>query len=429
LAVVGFLTKFTVIPMYRTDVVVIGAGQAGLAMSRCLSDWGIAHIVLEQGRIGERWRSGTWDSLRLLTPNWMTRLPGWRYRGADPDGFMRKDDVTSFLESYAASFAAPIAAETTVLSVSSNDSGYRVTTTRGEWHALAVVVATGECQASAVPCFAEQLSPAIHQVTADSYKRPDALPPGGVLVIGASASGLQLADEIYRSGRPVTLSVGRHTRLPRRYRGHDIMAWMDAVGVFDKRAEDVPDLEAARRQPSLQLVGRPDGRPINLSGLRDSGIRLVGRTAAMQGTSVCFAGDLAATTEAAERKLLRLLERIDGFVTANGMSQLIDAPDPPVSAVLDVGSTEIDLKASGIETVVWATGYRRSYPWLRVPVLGHNGEIEHQGGMTRSLGLYVLGLRFLRRRKSNFIDGVGQDAAALAQHIALHLRAANPLAA
>jgi len=408
--------------MQRTDAVVIGAGQAGLAMSHCLTRLGIDHVVLERGRIAERWRSATWDSLRLLTPNWMSRLPGWIYAGRDPDGFMGRDDLVGHLGAYAGSFAAPVECGTAVHSVRLAGGAYRVDTSRGDWQARAVIIATGECQHPQIPAMARRLAPDVLQVTLPDYRCPDALPPGGVLVVGASASGAQLADEIQASGRPVTLAVGRHTRMPRRYRGHDIMTWMDLAGIFDDRAGAVADIERARCQPSLQLVGSAEGRAVDLPALRGRGVRLTGRLAAIEGRSIRFAGDLAATTAHAEQKLSRLLARIDAFIAGNDLAGRAQAPEPLSPALLDEPPLQIDTDGSGIRTVVWATGYRREYPWLEAPVLDERGEIVHDGGVTPSPGLYVLGLRFLRRRKSNFIDGVGRDAGELAVHIAAQLR-------
>ena len=402
--------------MKRTDTIIIGGGQAGLAMSRCLTGHGIDHVVLERGRVAERWRTERWDSLRLLSPKWHMRLPGFRYEGSDPHGFMTMPEVISYFERYAKSFSAPVQDETTVLSVRKADGGYRVRTDQGDWEAPNVVVATGHCDMPFVPEIAEGLSPSVHQVVPSGYRNPDQLPDGGVLVVGASASGIQLAQEIHRSGRPVTLAVGRHTRMPRRYRGRDIAWWLECVGILEERAEDAFDIHSARQQPSLQLVGTPDHRTIDLGVLQDEGVRLIGRAEAAGGRRICFRNDLEKTMAAAEHKLDRVLGRIDTFVDETLMGAT--APDRAVPIQVRQSPTELDLKGAGINTVLWATGYRRRYPWLNVPVLDIRGELIHRGGVTPSAGLYVLGLNFLRRRKSSFIDGVGDDARALAEHIA-----------
>jgi putative flavoprotein involved in K+ transport len=411
--------------MRRTEAVVIGGGQAGLAMSRCLAQTGVDHVVLERGRVAERWRSERWDSLRLLTPNWQTRLPGFRYEGPEPDGYMRMPEVVDFLEGYARSFDAPVEEGTTVLAVEAEDDGYRVTTDRGTWSASSIVIATGYCDTPLVPPFAGRLSGDIAQVVPTRYRHPGQIPEGGVLVVGASASGVQLADEIHASGRPVTLAVGRHTRLPRVYRGRDILWWLDATGIFDESTRDVADLAASRRQPSLQLVGRPDRATLDLRALQDRGVRLVGRSVGVDGDRVLFADDLVAHTAAADARLARLLQRIDIFAARTGLDAEVGPPEP-FQPFLWPGPAPagIDLRAEGIRTVVWATGFRRSYPWLKVPVLDARGEIRHEGGVTPRPGLYVIGLYFLRHRKSSFIDGVGRDAMDLTAHLADHLRRA-----
>jgi putative flavoprotein involved in K+ transport len=392
-------------------------------MSRCLSDRAIDHVILERGRLAERWRSERWDSLRLLTPNWQSRLPGWSYQGTDPDGYMTMPEIINYLEGYARSFAAPVQHETSVLGVEGVEDGYRIETNRGSWRANNVVIATGYCDVPFVPEMAGRLPNDILQMTPTRYRNPGQLPHGGVLVVGASATGIQLADEISSSGRPVTLAVGRHTRLPRSYRGKDIMWWLDAMGVFDEKLDQVFDVDISRRQPSLQLVGRRDRSPLDLMSLEKTGVRLLGRALGVEGSQFSFADDLIAYTAAADVKLARLLARIDEFSLEAGLAGEVGDAEPftpfhwPAEA-----STTIDLRLAGINTVLWATGFRRSYPWLKVPILDERGELRHRGGITPAPGLYVLGLQFLRRRKSVFIDGVGDDANELAEHIASRLR-------
>ena len=417
--------------MQRSDVVIIGAGQAGLAMSYCLRQLGIDHVLLERGGVAERWRSEAWDSLRLLTPNWMTRLPGATFAGQDPDGFMPARALADHLGAYAASFGAPVACATAVESVRLTNGGYHVTTSGGEWRARAVVIATGDCQRPLIPPIARGLPPDVLQMSPAGYRNPAALPAGDVLVVGASASGVQIADEIRACGREVVLAVGRHTRVPRRYRDHDIMAWMDSVGILARRAETVPDLARARRQPSLQLLGGPDGRAVDLPALRARGVRLAGRVAAIDGRSIHFADDLAATTREADAKMERLLAAIDRFAApvVGALAGARAAAERPASSVVEQPTRRVEAGPGGIRTVIWATGYRRDYPWLDVPVRDPHGEIAHAGGITPAPGLYVLGLRFLRRRNSSFIDGVGRDAEEIGDHIALHLRLRRRFAA
>jgi putative flavoprotein involved in K+ transport len=412
--------------MHYVPAIIIGAGQAGLAMSHCLGRRRIDHIVLERGQIGERWRSERWDTLRLLTPNWMSRLPGWSYHGEDPDGFMTAPEFVGYLEAYAAASRAPVLAGAGVISVRPSSHGYRVETSRGVWEARAVVIATGYCDVPRVPALAQRLPRWIHQISPSEYRNPAQLRDGAVLVVGASATGVQLAAEIRRSGRKVAISVGSHTRLPRSYRGRDTWWWLEQTGLLDETTAEVSDLQRARAQPSFQLVGGADGRTLDLGTLRNMGVRIVGRTIGAAGTTLCLRDDLAETTGAAQAALERLLQRIDIVADGAGAPPAADA-----ACVLDLGSspTALDLRSEGIRTVLWATGYGRNYSWLRVPVLDETGEVLHDGGVTRSPGLYVLGLNFMRRRRSHFIDGVGLDAEDLAQHIDCYLSRSHRAAA
>ncbi|MCB1008998.1 MAG: NAD(P)-binding domain-containing protein [Acidobacteria bacterium] len=405
--------------MKSIDTIVIGGSQAGLAMSRSLLDRGVEHVVLERGRIGERWRTERWNSLRLLTPNWMSRLPGYHYEGDDPHGFMTKDELVGYLEGYARSFSAPVEEATAVVAVEPGPGGgFVVRTDRGDWSARRVVVATGHSDVPAVPRFARSLPDSVCQVVTTRYKEPADLPEGGVLVVGASATGVQLAEELHRSGRPVTLAVGKHTRLPRRYRGRDILHWFDAMGILDERANQVHDLAASLRQPSFQLVGRPDGATLDLGVLQSLGVRLVGTAIDVEEGVVELCDDLQASTLKADAKLVRLLDRIDAFVRRAGLEHEV-LPAEPLAPVHPAPTPKtLDLAAAGISTVLWATGFRRNYDWLRLPVLDRRGDIRHDGGVTPIPGLYVLGMRFQTRRNSSFLDGVGADAQAVADHLA-----------
>jgi putative flavoprotein involved in K+ transport len=411
----------------RTDVLIIGAGQAGLAMSHCLSELGIEHVVLERGQVAQRWRQDGWDSLRLLTPNWMTRLPGHRYRGDDPDGFMAIPELIRMLEDYASSSRVPVVTGTTVSRVEPRDDRFRVATNRDTWHAAAVVIATGYSERPAVPAVSRKLAPWIRQVVPADYRHPEQLAPDGVLIVGASATGVQLADEIQRSGRQVTLAVGRHTRLPRRYRGHDILRWFDRLGVLTQDTTAVHDIDISREQPSLQLVGRADHATLDLGVLRQGGVRLAGRLEHVEGGRVRFADDLIATMAAGDVKLASIRGRIDEFIERTGVDAAPSEPFEPTWPLAEHAPEQLDLRAERIGTVIWATGYRRSYSWLGIPVLDERGELRHQSGVTPHPGLYVLGLNFQRRRNSSFIDGVGDDARFIAEHVArsrLHRRIA-----
>ncbi|HMI93882.1 MAG TPA: NAD(P)-binding domain-containing protein, partial [Polyangiales bacterium] len=389
----------------RTDVVVIGGGQAGLAMSRVLGAHGVEHVVLERGRVAERWRSERWDSLRLLTPNWLGRLPGAQYCGDAPNGFMSANELAARLERYAQAFNAPLRTETRVLSVCKLECGYRVQTDQGVLRARAVVIATGDADVPFVPALATGLAPGVHQQVPARYRRPDQLPPGGVLIVGASAAGAQLADELQRAGRKVVLAVGRHLRVPRSYRGRDLFYWLDRMGRLSERARDVRDLAQAKRIPSYQLIGRDGGPGVDLAALQALGVQLTGRVLAADGQRVSFGGDLDASSAQADDRLERLLDRIDAFALASGLAREIEAPERPARVAIGRSPTRLQLAHAGLSNVIWATGYRRSYPWLQVPgALDAAGELLHSGGVLRVPGLFALGLRFMRRRDSHFLD-------------------------
>jgi putative flavoprotein involved in K+ transport len=399
------------------DTVIIGAGHAGLAMSHCLADRGLDHVVLDRGTVGERWRSARWDSFRLLTPNWLSRLPGWVYAGPEPDEFMSAGEFADHLSGYARSFDAPVQPHTAVTRVERTSAGFRVRTDRGDWVARAVVIATGYHSRAKVPGLAAGLAPGLAQVTAARYRSEASLPDGGVLVVGASATGVQIAHELALAGRSVVLAVGGHTRLPRRYRARDILWWLDRTGALDRDVEQVPNLAAARAEPSLQLVGTSAARGVDLGVLQAVGVRLAGRLLALDGTVARFADDLGVTVAAAQDRLARVLGEIDRYAAATPDAAAGPPDPPPVIPVPPTPST-VDLRRTGISAVIWATGFRPSYPWLAVPVLDRDGLIRHRRGVTEAAGLYAIGLRFQSRRNSTFIDGARHDAAYLADHIA-----------
>ncbi len=409
--------------MPSVTTVIIGAGQTGLAMSKCLTDRSIDHVVLERGDVANSWRTGRWDSLRLLTPNWQSRLPGYRYDGDDPDGYMTMPEVVGYLGGYAAAIAAPVEARTEVTSVRPSGEGFVVTTTNGEWRAPTVVLASGPYNAPLVPDVAAALPPGIRSITPAEYRNPEQLDDGGVLVVGAAATGIQLADEIHRSGRPVTLSVGAHVRMPRLYRGLDIMWWLDAAGVLDERYDEVDDIVRARNVASFQLVGSPSRATIDLNALQAQGVRVVGRLGGITADGTAqFSGSLLNHCTLADLKLARLLGTIDEWAAGAGLDNEVEPPQRfPATAVPESPPLLLRLTSGEVRTVLWATGYRPEYPWLHVPVLDAKGYVRHEGGVTTLPGLYLMSAAFLRRRKSSFIDGAGQDAADLSGHIAAYL--------
>lgn len=408
--------------MRYVTTVIIGAGQAGLAMSKHLADRSIDHVLIERGEVANSWRNERWDSLRLLTPNWQSRLPGHAYQGNDPDGFMTMPEVVDYLAGYAATIDAPVETNTTVLSVKAANGGYRVETDRGDWQCSKLVIASGACNFANVPAVATELPEDITSVTPMDYRNPGRLADGNVLVVGASATGVQLAREIQESGRQVTLCAGEHVRLPRSYRGRDIQWWMDETGLLDMDYREVDDIARARRVPSLQLAGTPERRDYDLGSLAAEGVRITGRLMSLDSSKAMLSGSLANHCMLADLKMKRLLRAIDahietradrdGFGEAETFAPTnFDTPPP----------SQVDLRAEGIKTVIWATGYRPDYSWLQLPVFDRKGRIVHDGGVVNMNGVYVLGLPFLRRRKSSLIDGAGADAADLAEHLGTSL--------
>jgi len=398
--------------------VIVGAGQSGLAMSRHLTDRSIDHVIFERGEIANSWQTERWDTLRLLTPNWQSRLPGYAYDGNDPDGFMTMPEVVRFLQRYAELTRAPVVTGTRVTQVRNVVGGYEVTTSQGIWRCRTLVIASGACNVAAIPSLSAGLPPEVTTLTPLQYRSPGRLPDGGVMIVGASATGIQLAREIQASGRRVVLSVGEHVRMPRTYRGRDILWWMDAIGAMDVQYNSLEDIERARRLPSLQLIGTPERVTVDLNSLRKAGVELVGRLVGLRDAKTLFSGSLANHCALADLKMNRLLASIDAWVDAKGLMERFPAPyryEPT-----DVGSATrlgLDLQDSSIRTVIWATGYRPDYSWLDVPVLDRKGRIRHDGGVVAAPGMYVLGLPFMRKRKSSFIDGAGDDAAYLAAHL------------
>jgi putative flavoprotein involved in K+ transport len=378
--------------------------------------------VLERGEVANSWRRERWDSLRLLTPNWQSRLPGLRYEGPDPDGYMTVGEVTAFIERFATISRAPVRTGVNVTSVRRAGDGYHVTTSRGEVHARTVVIASGACNDPSVPRFNGAVPASVEQLTPFGYRDPAQLPEGGVLVVGASATGVQLAAELRGSGRPVTLSVGEHVRLPRTYRGRDVLWWMDASGVWDQRYDEVEDLTRARRLPSAQLVGTPERTTLDLNALAAMGVELVGRWAAVRDGRALFSGGLRNVFSLADLKMERLLDTFDEWAKTAGHESEAGPPERfAPTRVPESTRLQLDLRTGEIRAIVWATGFRPDYRWLDVPVVDAKGQLNHDGGVVDSPGLYALGLPVLRRRKSTFIYGIEDDAREVIEHLARFL--------
>ena len=391
-------------------------------MSRCLAERSIDHVVLERGEVANSWRTERWDSLRLLTPNWQSRLPGFGYEGDDPDGYRTMPEVIDFVARYARVISAPVETATLVTSVRASETGYLVATDQGDWRCRTVVLATGACNIARVPAVAAAVPPGIATLTSMEYRNPGQLREGGVLVVGASATGTQLADEIHRSGRPVTMAVGEHVRAPRVYRGKDIEWWMDVAGVHDERYDEVDDIVRARRVPSLQLAGSPERKTLDLNALTGIGVKLVGRVAGMSDGKAQFSGSLHNQCAMADLKMNRLLNTIDEWATENGVDGETEAPHRFAATEVEASPPlTMDIAASGISTILWSTGYLPDFSWLDVPVLDRKGQVRHDGGVVEAPGMYLMGMQFLRRRKSALIDGAGDDASDLSDHLASYL--------
>ncbi len=368
------------------------------------------------------WRRERWDSLRLLTPNWQSRLPGLRYEGPDPDGYMTVGEVTEFIERFAKASRTPVRTGTNVTSLRRTDDGYHVTTTRGEIRCRAVVIASGACNQPSVPQFKDAVPADVEQLTPFDYRDPAKLPDGGVLVVGASATGVQLAAELRLSGRPVILSVGEHVRLPRTYRGRDVLWWMDASGLWGERYDEVDDLTRARRLPSPQLVGTPERTTLDLNALASIGVELAGRWAAVRDGRALFSGGLRNMFSLADLKMGRLLDTFDEWARTHGCDAEVDPPQRfPRTRVPESARLQLDLRSGEIAAIVWATGFRPDYSWLDVPVIDAKGHLRHDGGVVDSPGLYALGLPVLRQRKSTFIYGIEDDAREVIDHLTRYL--------
>ena len=399
----------------RIDTLIVGAGQAGLALSHHLSAVGEEHVLLERGRVGQRWHE-RWDSLTLLSPNWMNRLPG-EPEPADRDGFLPLAVFVAHLERYARSQAAPVVEGVEVERIECSGSGFRVSTSSGAWLAGSVVLAAGDAAEPHLPLAAPPGPLSIHS---SEYRRPELLPDGPVLVVGAGTSGQQLALELRQSGRDVVLAAGRHSRAPRRYRGRDIFEWAHLLGDFDRTIDEMPNVEAAKRVPLFPLSGTRGGEDLGLDRLAAAGVTVTGRLTGFDAGRAFFADDLTANVAAADTRLRKLLQRIDAHPLAEGWE-----PEPLPDVSLPTSPQTLDLRR--VSTIVWATGFRRAYPWLGVPgVLDHRGEIVQRRGATPVSGLYTLGLAYQYRRNSHFIGGVGRDAETIARWIgerrAMHAR-------
>jgi putative flavoprotein involved in K+ transport len=411
----------------RRDVVVIGAGQAGLAMSNCLARRHVEHLLIERDEAGHEWRDRRWESFCLVTPNWQCSLPGYDYTrdhgGADPDGFMLRDEIVDYLRSYVESFAAPLVEHTTVTRLGrtrpDSDSPFTVTTDRGTVTAEQVVIATGPYQQPKVPAIAHRLPADILQLHSAGYERPDQLPEGAVLVVGTGQSGCQIAEDLHLAGRQVHLATGTAPRVARTYRGRDVVAWLHDMGYYQRGIDTFPDADAVRFRANHYVTGRDGGHDIDLRAFARDGMKLYGRLTDIENGRVTLADDLAANLDGADRTSESIKDAVDAFIEEIDGDAPAEARYTPVWTP-DEPETELDLAAAGITGVVWSTGFRRDDSWIRLPVFDGRGAPFHTRGVTAVPGVYVLGLPWLHTWGSGRFCGVGPDAEHVAAHVLRH---------
>jgi putative flavoprotein involved in K+ transport len=403
--------------MERIETIVIGGGQAGLATSYCLTQLGREHLVLEQAaQAAPVWRNERWDSFTLVTPNWTLTLPGAEYDGADPEGFMPRDEVVAYFARYVERFRLPIETNTRVVSVAPEDgAGYRVVAQGRTLLARHVVMATGFEQRPQVPAAASRLSPEIPQLHSSGYRNPDALPPGAVLVVGSGQSGAQIAEELYQDGRKVFLSVGNAGRAPRRYRGRDVVTWLTEVGFFDITPDKLP-MPKERFSPP-HVSGTKSGHTLNLHQFARDGVTLLGHLQSASGRTIALAPDLHESLARADGFEREVQKMIDGYIQAKGLNapeeelpQLREGYDQPLVE-------HLDLEAAGITSIIWATGYSPDFSPVKLPVLDHTGFPIQERGVTEYPGLYFVGMPWMPSLKMGLLAGVGEFAAHIASHI------------
>lgn len=408
-------------PAEKTNTVIVGAGQAGLAMSAHLRDQNIPHIVLERDRIAERWRTARWDSLVANGPAWHDRFPVHEFAGISGDDFATKDDVVRYFETFADKVAAPVRCGVEVQSVTRQAAGFRVETSNGVIEASNVVAATGPFQTPVIPPVIPQTAPQ-NQIHSCDYRRPEDLPEGGVLVIGAGSSGSQIADELLRSGRKVWLAIGPHDRPPRRYRSKDFVWWLGVLGKWQMKTPP-----AGKEHVTIAVSGAYGGQTVDFRQFAERGMTLLGMAGVYENGVMNFADDLVTNINEGDANYLSLLEEADAYVAREGL----DLPEEPEAKVIGPDPAcmtdpihELDLDGSGITTVIWATGYVQEFDWLKVNALDEEGRPSHKNGVSSEPGVYFLGLPWLTMRGSSFIWGVWEDAGNLARHIAVRDTAA-----
>jgi putative flavoprotein involved in K+ transport len=403
------------------SVIVIGGGQAGLSMSWHLTQAGIDHLVLERERVGFAWRSQRWDSFCLVTPNWQCKLPGFAYAGPEPDGFMVKDDIVRYIEDYVASFQPPVREGVAVTRLSRRGGGgFALETTAGGFTADQVVVAVGGYHTPKVPRAAERVPEDIHQIHSVEYRRPEQMPPGDVLIVGSGQSGCQIAEDLHLAGRRVHLCVGSAPRTARRYRGRDVVDWLDDMGHYTMPVHDHPLKERVRGKANHYVTGRDGGRDIDLRRFAVEGMELYGRFAGLRGEVMELEPNLARHLDGADASSENIKNVIDAFIAQRGIAAPEEARVPPVWQPPGERET-LDLRAAGIGSIIWSIGYASDYRWIECPIFDGRGYPGHVRGVTEQAGLYFLGLPWQYTWGSGRFSGVAADAAHLAEHVTARL--------
>ena len=414
----------------HVEVAIVGAGQAGLSASWYLTRHGIEHVLLERDRVASAWRSGRWDTFCLVTPNWQCRLPEHPYSGEDPDGFIPRDEIVEYVESFAASFHPPVHEGVEVTQITRlPEAGLRVQTTVGDLTADQVVVSVSGYHQPRVPPLAGQLPDAITQLHSSGYRNPSSMPDGAVLVVGTGQSGAQIAEDLMFAGRDVHLAVGSAPRVSRRYRGRDCVAWLEDLGHYDLPVDEHPrGIEAARHEPNHYMSGRDGGHDIDLRGHARDGMHLHGRLGDLDGGALSFAGDLLANLDGADATADRIKDTIDGFIESQGLDAPPEDRYVPVWQPPDDGSVPLDLDAADVRSVVWATGFTADWSWVDIPgFLDDEGYPRHDRGICNASGLYVLGLPWLYTWGSGRFAGVARDAEHVADRVAERARVSSAL--
>jgi putative flavoprotein involved in K+ transport len=413
----------------RIDTVIVGGGQAGLAISYYLQKEGREHVVLERApAIANAWRNQRWDSFTLVTPNFQVRMPGAEYAGDDPFGFMSLAEVVQYFDDYVAKFELPVRCRVDVSSVEHSSQGYLVRTSEGNYEAANVVIATGLYQAPNIPAFAKAIPASILQIHSMEYKNPRTVPAGAVLVVGTGQSGAQIAEELYQSGRKVYLSIGSAGRVPRRYRGRDINDWFSRMGMFDTTVGELKS-PRAKFAPHPQISGKNGGESLNLHQFARDGVVLLGHVRDAEGGRMMIAADMKRTLAKVDQFELDSLKLVDDYLARKGLGVPAEIVPQLRDGYEQAERETLDLEAEGIKTVIWATGYKFDYSLIRLPVVDVDGYPIQKRGVTEYDGLYFLGMPWLHTRKSGILFGVGEDAAYLAAQIALRKREAVGVAA